>query len=115
MGDSWLSLIVDETSMASDRIFTVGRILKDVGKISFVILVSKGFARETNAPGVLPKTFWKLAAALGKVSEVVGKLSETALAEDVVEIAYVVFEVCIMEENVEFVGLLTGPVIKCTN
>ena len=48
MGISWPSLIVDETSMTSDGIFTVGRILKDVGKISFVILVSEGFARETN-------------------------------------------------------------------
>ena len=43
-GVSWPSLIVDETSMTSDGIFVVGRIMKDVGKISFVVLVSEGFA-----------------------------------------------------------------------
>ena len=51
-----------------------------------------------------------------EASETVGKLSETALAEDVVEIVYVVFEGCIMEEKVGFMGLIaTGPVNKCTN
>ena len=51
-----------------------------------------------------------------EVSETVGKLSETALFEDVVEIVYVVFEGCIMEEKVEFVGLITtGPVKPVIN
>ena len=44
MGVSDPSLIVDETSMTSNGIFTVGKILRDVGEISFVILVSEGFA-----------------------------------------------------------------------
>ena len=84
-GVPWPSLIVDETSMTSDGIFVVGRIMKDVGKISFVILVSEGLARETNTPGVLPNTLWELAVALRKVSEVVHELTEVlVVASEVV-------------------------------